>query len=396
MKKECLTDLGRNIGRRLWPLVGALCVLLAAGCKKSDETPSGGGGGEIKIGEFASLTGKEATFGVSSHEGTALAVEQINAAGGVLGKKLKLLTEDDLSKAGEPATAVNKLISRDGVVAVLGEVASSRSLEAAPICQQSQIPMISPSSTNPKVTETGDYIFRVCFIDPFQGTVMANFASKTLKAKKVAIFKDVKSDYSIGLAKFFKEGFLANSGQIVSELDYNGGDKDFKAQLTEIKSAGPDAIFVPGYYTDVALICIQAKQLNLTVPRFGGDGWESDQLVEIGKEAVEGTYFSTHYAPEEDTPQSKSFVASYGKKYSGKVPDAMAALGFDSVMILADAIKRAGATDGAKVRDALAATKDFACATGLTSINSHRDATKPAVILQVKGGKFKYVETVNP
>jgi branched-chain amino acid transport system substrate-binding protein len=401
MQKVYLTNSGRAVRRWLWPCTGLLCALLAAGCKKSNDTPAGpgggaGGGGVIKVGEFASLTGKEATFGVSSDEGTVLGVEQINAAGGVLGKKLELHTEDDLSKAGEAATAVNKLISRDGVVAILGEVASSRSLEAAPICQQSQIPMISPSSTNPKVTETGDYIFRVCFIDPFQGTVMANFATKTLKAKKVAIFTDVKSDYSIGLTKFFKQGFLANGGQIVSELDYSGGDKDFKAQLTEIKSANPDAVFVPGYYTDVALICIQAKQLNLTAPLFGGDGWESDQLVTIGQDAVEGDYFSTHYAPDEDTPQSKSFVAAYEKRFNGKVPDAMAALGFDSVMILADAIKRAGSIDGPKIRDALAATKDFACATGTTSINSQRDAVKPAVILQVKDGKFKYIETVNP
>src|SRR5947209_4184254 len=239
--------------------VAAFSALLLAGCNK----PSGGpaGGDSIKVGEFASLTGKEATFGTSSHEGTLLAIEEINAAGGVLGKKVQLLTEDDLSKAGEPATVVNKLIARDGVVAILGEVASSRSLEAAPICQQAHIPMISPSSTNPKVTETGDYVFRVCFIDPFQGTVMANFATKTLKAKKVAVFTDVKSDYSKGLAKFFKEGFTATGGQIAAELDYNGGDKDFKAELTAIKSAKPDAIFLPGYYTDVALICIQARQL---------------------------------------------------------------------------------------------------------------------------------------
>src|SRR4051812_21053874 len=235
---------------------GACALLLFNGCNKSSE----GGGGTIKVGEFASLTGKEATFGTSSHEGTQLASEEINAAGGVLGKKLQLLTEDDLSKAGEPATVVNKLISRDGVVAVLGEVASSRSLEAAPICQQNKIPMISPSSTNPKVTESGDFIFRVCFIDPFQGTVVANFATKTLKAKKVAVFTDVKSDYSKGLGKFFIEQFKANGGQISGELDYNGGDKNFKAQLTAIKSSNPHAVFVPGYYTDVALICIQAKQ----------------------------------------------------------------------------------------------------------------------------------------
>jgi branched-chain amino acid transport system substrate-binding protein len=377
------------------PFILALALAAVAvfsGCGKSGST----GGETIKVGEYASLTGKEATFGISSHEGTLLAVEQLNAAGGVLGKQVELLTEDDLSKAGEPATVVNKLISRDGVVAILGEVASSRSLEAAPICQQNKIPMISPSSTNPKVTETGDFIFRVCFIDPFQGTVMANFAAKTLKAKKVAVFTDVKSDYSKGLAKYFKEGFLANGGTITDELDFNGGDKDFKAQLTAIKAAGPDAVFVPGYYTDVALICIQAKQLGLTVPLFGGDGWESDQLVKIGQDAVEGNYFSTHYAPDVATEQSKNFVAAYQKRFGGKTPDAMAALGYDSALVLADAIKRAGATDGQKVRDALAATKDFAGATGKTTINEKRDATKAAVILQVKDGKFKYLETVEP
>ncbi len=373
----------------------AVALLLITGCNQPAGENSSGAE-VIKVGEFASLTGKEATFGISSHEGTQLAVDEVNAAGGVLGRQIKLLTEDDLSKAGEPATVVNKLIARDGVVAILGEVASSRSLEAAPICQQAKIPMISPSSTNPKVTETGDFIFRVCFIDPFQGTVMANFATKTLKAKKVAVFTDVKSDYSKGLAKYFKEGFIGGGGQIVTELDFNGGDKDFKAQLTAIKSANPDAVFIPGYYTDVALICIQAKQLGLSVPLFGGDGWESDQLVKIGQDAVEGHYFSTHYAPDVATDKSKNFVAAYQKKYAGKLPDAMAALGYDSAMVLVDAIKRAGSTDGQKVRDALAATKRFEGVTGKTDINAQRDATKAAVILQVKDGKFKYLETVNP
>src|ERR1041385_6684975 len=380
-------------------IAGACALLLVSGCKKGSEGGGGGssgGGGTIKVGEFASLTGKEATFGTSSHEGTQLAIEEINGAGGLLGKKLQLLTEDDLSKAGEPATVVNKLISRDGVVAILGEVASSRSLEAAPICQQNKIPMISPSSTNPKVTETGDFIFRVCFIDPFQGTVMANFASKTLKAKKVAIFTDVKSDYSKGLAKYFKEGFAKAGGQITAELDFNGGDKDFKAQLTAIKGSNPDAVFVPGYYTDAALICIQAKQLGLSVPLFGGDGWESEDLVKIGQDAVEGQYFSTHYAPDVATDKSKNFVTAYQKRFNGKLPDAMAALGYDSALILANAIKQAGTTDGQKVRDALAATRDFDGVTGKTTINEKRDATKSAVILQVKGGKFHYVETVNP
>lgn len=364
--------------------------LALAGCG------GGSGGDTILVGEFASLTGKEATFGISAHEGTQLAIEEINAAGGVLGKKLELKTEDDQSKAGEPANVVNKLISKDGVVAVLGEVASSRSMEAAPICQQNNIPMISPASTNPKVTETGDYIFRVCFIDPFQGTVMANFATNTLKAKKVAVFTDVKSDYSKGLAKFFKEGFLKAGGQIVSELDFNGGDKDFKGQLTAIKNAAPDAVFVPGYYTDVALIAIQAKQLGLAVPLIGGDGWESETLVKIGGDAVEGHYFSTHYASDAASPKVTAFVEAYKKRYNGKVPDAMAALGYDSAMFLADAIKRAGTTEGPKLRDALAATKEFDAVTGKMSMSPQRDAIKSAVIMQVKGGVFKYVETVAP
>ena len=368
--------------------LGLTAALFSACDKKSADT--------ILVGEFASLTGKEATFGISSHEGTVLAFDEANAAGGVLGKKVKLLTEDNQSKSGESANAVNKLVSKDGVTAILGEVASSRSLEAAPICQQNKIPQISPSSTNPKVTETGDYIFRVCFIDPFQGTVMANFAKKTLKAEKVAIFTDVKSDYSKGLAKFFKEGFLKAGGQIVAELDYNGGDKDFKGQLTAIKSANPQGVFVPGYYTDAALICIQAKEVGLNAPLFGGDGWESDKLTEIGKEAVEGNYFSTHYTPDAGGEKGKAFVEAYKKRFKGKLPDAMAALGYDSAMILADAMKRAGGTEGAKVRDALAATKDYDAVTGKITINGKRDAEKSAVILQVKGGKFAYVETIAP
>lgn len=371
-------------------IVLTLLGLGVLGCKPS------GGDDVIRVGQFASLTGKEATFGISSDEGTTLAIEEINAAGGVLGKQLKLITEDTQSKSGEPATVVNKLIARDGVVAVLGEVASSRSLEAAPICQQSKIPMISPSSTNPKVTQVGDFIFRVCYTDKFQGDVIANFATKSLKAKKVAIFTDAKSDYSKGLAKYIKEKIVANGGTIVVELDFNGGDKDFKAQLTAIKATVPDVVFVPGYYTDAALICVQAKQLGLTVPFVGGDGWESEKLVEIGKDAVEGQYFSTHYHPDVGSEVSKRFVESYRKRWKGKMPDALAACGYDSALVLADAIKRAGSTDTQKIRDALAATKDLQAVTGKITINANRDATKSAVILQVKDGKYKYLETVEP
>ncbi len=355
-----------------------------------------GGGDTIKVGEFASLTGKEATFGTSSHEGTQLAIEQTNAVGGVMGKKLELLTEDDQTKAGEPANAVNKLISKDGVVAVLGEVASSRSLEAAPICQQNQIPMISPASTNPAVTKEGNFIFRVCFTDVFQGAALANFASGTLKAKKVAVLTDVKSDYSKGLAKYFKEKYASNGGTLGIQLDFNGGDKDFKGQLTAIKSDGADAIFLPGYYRDVALICIQAKQLGINLPIFGGDGWESETLLSIGKGAVEGHYFSTHCSADQGTPEMAAFVKAYKERYNGKTPDAMAVLGYDSAMVLVDSMKRAGSTDGQALRDAIAATKDFHGASGTFSLNADRDADKALVFIQIKDGKFTYNATVKP
>lgn len=375
----------------------AAAVVLITGCKPSDGGGGAAGSGKIVIGEYASLTGKEAAFGQSSHKGTELAIEELNKAGGVLGKQIELITEDNRSQAGESATIVKKFISRDKVVAVLGEVASGRSLEAGPICQQAGIPMVSPSSTNPKVTEVGDCVFRVCFIDPFQGKVMADFASKTLKAKKVAILSDVASAYSEGLTKFFREGFTANGGQVVLEQKYGGGDKDFKAQLTAIKGSDAEAIFVPGYYNEAGLIVAQARQLGITVPLFGGDGWEAPELIQIaGGKALENTYYSTHYSPEAADARVQSFVKAFQAKFNGETPDAMAALGYDSALVLVDAIKRAGSTEGAKVRAALAATKDFPCVTGKTTLDAKRDASKSAVIITVKDGKFKYVQTVEP
>jgi branched-chain amino acid transport system substrate-binding protein len=369
-------------------------ALILAGCNKPTG-PAAAVEDVIKVGEYASLTGNEATFGQSSHNGTELAVSEINAAGGVLGKQIKLLTEDNQSKASESGTIVRKFISRDNVVAVLGEVASGRSLEAGPICQQNKIPMISPSSTNPDVTKVGDYIFRICFLDSFQGAVLARFAKGTLKAQKVAILTDVRQTYSVGLAQFFRERFTADGGTVVADQKYSGGDKDFNAQLTAIKAANPEAIFVPGYYTEAGLIARQARQLGLNVPLFGGDGWESPKLIEIGGPAVEGTYYSTHYSPEDQSAVVQNFVKKYRERYK-ETPDAMAALGYDSAMVLVDAIKRAGSTEAAKIRDALAATKDFHGVTGQTKIDAERNASKPAVFVTIKGGQFKYVETIAP
>jgi branched-chain amino acid transport system substrate-binding protein len=387
----------KHIRRSL--LVASLAGLaLAAGCSKSGGGADGAAAAAtIKIGEFASLTGKEATFGTSSHEGTVLAIEEINAAGGVLGKQLELVYEDNRSTPGESATIAKKLINNDKVIAILGEVASGRSLEVAPFAQSSKIPMISPSSTNPDVTKIGDYVFRVCFIDPFQGTLLANFAKRTLNAKKVAIFSDVAAPYSVGLGKFFKEAWLAGGGEVVSEVKYTGGDKDFKAQLTVIKNAKPDAIMVPGYYTDVGLIVAQARQLGMTLPMFGGDGWEAPELIQIaGADNLVNTFYSTHFSPNSTDPLAQKFVAAYKAKYNGKVPDAMAALGYDSVLVLVDAIKRAGTTDEPALRDAIAATREFPGATGLTTLDANRDASKPAVIITVKNGQFEYLETITP
>ena len=349
----------------------------------------------IRIGEYASITGKEASLGQSSHNGTMMAIDDLNAAGGVLGRSLLLLTEDTQSKPGESATAAKKLISRDKVVALLGEVASSRSLEAAPVAQLAKVPMISPASTNPKVTETGNYIFRTCFIDPFQGPVMAKFAKEKLRAQRVALMVSNSSAYSIGLAKFFREAFTANGGTIVLEQKYAEGDKDFKAQLTAIKAAGVDAVFNPGYYNEGALIVLQARDLGLTLPIFGADSWEAEALIELGGKAIEGAYLCSHYSPADPSPRVQNFVQAYKKRF-GTTPDSNASLGYDSVLVLVDAIKRAGSTDRAKIRDALAATKNFAAVTGNITIDAQRNASKNAVIIQVRNGKFEFVQSMTP
>lgn len=384
---------------RCWIALAAAGLVCLTGCKKSEDGGTGGtgagSGDSIAIGEFASLTGKEAAFGQSSHKGTLLAVEEINKAGGVLGKQLRLITEDTQSKQGESATGVRKLISRDKVVAVLGEVASGRSMEAASVCQPAKIPMISPSSTNPKVTEAGDYIFRVCFTDDFQGQVLAKFAANSLKIKNVAILSDATSAYSDGLSSYFVNHFGKMDGKISVQQKFNGGDKDFRAQLTSIKAANPQGIFVPGYYTDVGLIVAQARQLGITVPIFGGDGWEAPQLYQIGGDALKNTYYTTHFYYESTEAKIQEFVKNFKAKFN-EVPDAMAALGYDSAYVLVDAIKRANSVEPAKIRDALAATKDFEGVTGKTTIDAQRNASKPAVILTLEGQAFKLMETVTP
>lgn len=351
--------------------------------------------GDILVGEYGSMTGGEATFGISTHEGIMMAIDEKNAAGGVKGRQLKVIALDNQGKSDEAAAVVTRLITENKVIAVLGEVASSRTLAAAPIAQQHKIPMISPSSTNPQVTEVGDYIFRVCFIDPFQGTAMAKFAWEKLQAKNVAILRDVKSDYSVGLANFFAKTFKELGGEIVIDQSYQNGEKDFKAQLTQIRSKKPDAIFIPGYYTEVGLIAQQAKQLGIKVPLMGGDGWDSSKLYEIGKDAINGQFFSNHYTTESTDPVVQDFIKNYRTKYN-KVPDGLAALGYDAAKVLVAAMERTAELTPKSIRDEIANTKDFVGVTGRITINEQRNAVKPAVVVKVDGTVNRYVTTITP
>ena len=383
-------------------LASASLAGLAPGCKKKDDggggsgSGSGGsGGGEIVIGHYASMTGNTAHFGQDTDKAARLAVEQLNAAGGVLGRKLKVVTLDTRGDGAEAANAVTRLIDVEKATAILGEVASSLSLQGGPIAQRRKIPMVSPSSTNPKVTQVGDYVFRVCFIDPFQGKVMAVFARKTLKLDKVAILKDVKNDYSIGLAEAFQKSFVAEGGTIAIEQSYSAGDTDFSAQVTAIKNSGAQAIWVPGYYTEVGAIARTAARLGVKVPLLGGDGWDAPELFTIGGDALNGSYFSNHFAPDQASAQAQKFVADFKAKY-GQEPTGLGALGYDGVMVIADAIKRAGKVDSAAIRDALASTKDYESVTGKITMDKDRNPEKSVVVLKIDGGKAKYEALVNP
>jgi branched-chain amino acid transport system substrate-binding protein len=369
----------------------AAVAVLAVGVACSQGADDGTGA--IRVGHVASMTGDTASFGQSADRGMKLAIEEINAAGGVLGRPLALITEDDRSVTEEARSAAQKLLQRDGVVALLGEVASSRSLAAAPEAQRARVPMISPASTNPKVTEVGDYVFRTCFIDPFQGAVMARFAAQELGARRVAILLDYKQDYSVGLADYFRRTFRELGGEIVADERYTSGDIEFRAQLTTLRAAKPDAIFVPGYYTEVGLIAKQARELGIEVPMLGGDGWDSEKTLEIGGTAVEGYYFSTHYSADAESPKVQAFVKRYHETY-GAVPDAMAALGYDTAHILSDALRRAGSPEGPKLRDAIAATREFDGVTGRISIDGERNARKDAVVLRIENGRFRYHRTI--
>ena len=350
----------------------------------------------ILIGHFASMTGKEATFGQSTDQGIRLAIKEINEAGGLNGKKFEVITLDDKGESKEAGNAVTRLITKDKVVAILGEVASGMSLAGGAVAQEKGVPMISPSSTNPAVTRGRDMVSRVCFIDPFQGFVVAKFCKENLKVANVAVLYDQTAPYSKGLRDEFKKNFEKMGGKIVGDQAYSAGDQDFSAQLTTIRGSNPQAIFVPGYYTEAGNIALQARKLGITVPLLGGDGWDSEQLAAIGKDAIEGCYYSNHYAPDQPSEEIKKFVEKYKSEYKGQTPDGLAALGYDAAFVLFDAMKRAKSLAGKDLAAAIASTKDFKGVTGVITIDPNRDAKKAAVIVQMKNGKPVWVATVEP
>ncbi|MGE5652883.1 MAG: ABC transporter substrate-binding protein [Bacillota bacterium] len=376
----------------------ASLVAAAAGCTPPKQATTGRGGPlssakEIVVGAIAPITGDVATFGQSTKQALNLAVQQVNAAGGISGKKVVLKLEDDKNDPVEAANAALKLINQDKVNAIIGSVSSKVTLAAAPLAQKNKIPMISSTSTNEKVTQVGDMIYRACFIDPFQGQVMAKFAKENLKSTTAAVLYDIGNDYSKGLAESFKESFTKGGGQIVAFETYAKGDQDFNAQLTKIKATNPGSLFLPDYYNTVGLIAKQAKAQGITAALLGGDGWDSDDLVKIGGTSVEGTYFSNHYSPDNNSPETKAFIAAYKQAYNA-VPDALAALAYDAATVLFDAIKRADSLDGDKIAAAMSQTKDLKTVSGKVNFDTNRNPIKSAVVLSIKDGKQVFVTEV--
>jgi branched-chain amino acid transport system substrate-binding protein len=373
----------------LW-LLAALVTPSCAPQKNTEDRST------IQIGFFGDLTGPTFDFGLSAKNGVLMAADEINQAGGINGHKIDIVIEDDKGSPEEAALVTGKLIARYKVIAIIAAGASGNSLAAAPKAQSAHVPLIAPSSTNPAVTQAGDYIFRACFIDAFQGEVMAKFAANTLKAKKAAIMLDFNSPYSRDLTEFFEFSFAKLDGQIVVKQSYSQGDANFRGQLSAIKAANPDVIYIPGYYGDVAIIARQARQLGLTVPLLGADGWDAPELWELGGDALNGSYISNHYSADDRSETIQKFAHGYRQRYGNLTPDAHAALAYDALRFLAEAIQRAGTTEGPKLRDALAETKNFAGVTGIISMDRDRNAVKPAVILKLEDARYIYQETIQP
>ena len=378
-----------------------MSLSLVAGCGGGEKAKPAAVSNEIKIGANFELTGGVANFGKQTLNGIQMAVKEVNAAGGVLGgKKIVVVVADNKSEPAEATNAITKLITHDKVVAVLGPVTSTNVLATVQVAQDNKIPVLTATGTNEKITvdngKVRPFAFRACFIDPFQGRVMANYAAKTVKAKTAVIYVDSSSDYSKGLSQSFEATFTQNGGKIVGKEAFLAKDQDFKATLTKIKAMNAEVVFIPAYYEEVGKIVKQARELGITIPLLGTDGWDDPKVVEIaGAAALNNTFFSNHYSSQDKDPNVVKFVEAYKKEYNQE-PSALAALGYDSGLMIIDAIKRAGAADSVKIKDALEQTKNLQVSTGILTIDSNHNPVKSAVVIEMKDGKQSFKEKVNP
>jgi branched-chain amino acid transport system substrate-binding protein len=369
-------------------LVTLAVVLVMAGCGEKESKT-------IKIGVVAPLTGAVAAYGEGARDGILLAFDKINAAGGILGKKIEPIVEDNKGDQAETTNVINKLISKDKVAAIVGPVISGTSNVAGPICNKEKIPMITPTATAVDVTKAGEYVSRVCFLDSYQGTVMAKFAAENLKAKTAAVLFDVASDYSIGMKDVFIKEFAQRGGKTVQTVSFTSGDSDFRAQLTKIKTAAPDVIYLPAYYNDDALVVRQAQGLGITVPFLGGDGWDAQELITSAGKTAEGCYFTTHYSASDPSEIVQNFLTDYQAKYK-KSPIVFAALGYDAAGLLAAAIQEVGGLDPEEIKDSINSTRDYAGVTGKIALDANRNPIKDVTIVTVKNGAFELVTKLRP
>lgn len=349
----------------------------------------------IILGGMGPLTGRNSTFGQSTQQGIQLAESEINAQGGVLGKQVRIIFADTESRSDRAALAAGKLINEDKVVGIIGSVTSGESLGAAAQVQQARIPMLSPTSTNPKVTQQGDFIFRSCFNDTYQGRVIATYAARELKHTRAAILKDIGDDYSTGLADAIRAEFIRLGGQIVAEESYSSSEATYKTQLTKIADSKPEIIFTPIYYSAGVTIIRQARELGITVPFMGGDGLHYDETITLGGKDVEGSYVVSHFINSDPDPKVQKFVADYRAKFSNE-PNVLAALGYDAAKIMFAAIQRAGTTEGTKLREILAQTTNYPGVTGVITFDAQRNAQKSAVVLTIQAGKFEMLKRIAP
>ena len=377
--------------RRVTIIVAAILSAIAIWGQAEGQT--------VKIGLIAPLTGDVKTFGESIKNGFELAISEANAKGGVLGKKIVTVIADDKNDPTEASNAAIKLINQDRVKLIVGSCTSKCTIPVSDICQSQRVVMVTPSATNPKVTvadgKRKDFVFRACFIDPFQGSVMAKFAARTLKKKTAAVLYDVGNDYTKGLAEFFRDAFIKQGGKVLVYESYSKDDVDFSALLTKVRSANPEVLFLPDYYNKVGLIAKQARERGIKSVLLGGDGWDSPDLFKIAGGAVEGGFFSNHYSPQDPRPEVQNFIKKYRARF-GSTPDALATLGYDATLILLSAIERAKSDDPQKVRESLAQTKDLRVVSGKITYDRDGNPIKSAAIIGIVGGRQQYKSTINP